>query len=131
MNNEHHQITLREVTPENPPKILEKMTEALEEILGKGVSAAGDFIKGKSGQELAKVSEIEAQAHSHLDNLELERQRLVAERDKSICDDNQKMYELKTKRLEAIVNCLVRLKEMDVNVQLVVSEKLIKAMDEK
>jgi hypothetical protein len=131
MYNERHQIQLREVKPENPPDLLDQIKEAIEKLFGDSVSAAGGFIKGKSDQELAKASEIKAQALSHLGNLELERQRLVAERDKLLCDDKQKMYELKTKRLEAIVNCLVRLQEMNVKVQLeVVIEKLINAMEE-
>jgi hypothetical protein len=129
--NESHQIRLREVGSDNPPDLLDKIKDSIERLFDSSVSGAGGYVKGKGEQELAKASEIKAQALSHLGNLELERQRLLAERDKLISEDKQKMYELKTKRLEAIVNCLVRLQEMNVKVQIdVVIEKLIQAMED-
>ena len=128
--NERHQIQLREAAPENPPDLLDRIRGAIDELFDCSVSATGGYIKGKSDQELAKAAEIKTKAFSHLANLDLERQRLLAERDKLLREDRQKMYELKTKRLETIINSLVRLQEMGVKVQIeVVVERLIKAME--
>ncbi len=91
MDSERHQIRLREANSENPPDLLEKIKDAIDKLFDNSVSAASGFIKGKSDQELAKASEIKAQALAHLGNLELDRQRLLAERDKLFCDDKQKM----------------------------------------
>jgi hypothetical protein len=131
MNNERHQIRLREASPGNPPELLDRIKDAIDELFDCSISAAGGYVKGKSDQELAKAAEIKAKAFSHLANLDLERQRLLAERDKLLCEDRQKMYELKTQRLEAIINSLIKLKEMGTNVQIeIVVERLIKAMEE-
>jgi hypothetical protein len=131
MSDERHEIRLREAVSGSPPDLLDKIKDAIENLFDCSVYAAGGYIKGKSDQEVAKAAEIKAKALSHLGNLELDRQRLLAERDKLLCDDKQKMYELKTKRLEAIVNSLVRLQELNVKVQIeVVTEKLIEAMEE-
>jgi hypothetical protein len=124
--NERHEIRLREASSENPPELLDRIKDAIDELFDVSVSAAGGFVKGKSDQELAKASEIKAKAFSHLANLDLERQRLLTERDRLLREDRQKMYELKTQRLEAVINSLVKLREMNVNVQIeVLVEKLI------
>lgn len=129
--NDRHEIRLREATSGSPPDLLDRIKDAIDELFDCSVSAAGGYVKGKSDQELAKAAEIKAQAFSHLANLDLERQRLLTERDRLLREDRQKMYELKTQRLEAIVNTLVRLQEMGVQVQIeVLVERLLKAMEE-
>ena len=131
MNNERHQIRLREASQGNPPELLDRIKEAIDELFDCSVSAAGGYVKGKSDQELAKAAEIKAKAFSHLANLDLDRQRLLSERDRLLREDRQKMYELKTQRLEAIISSLIKLQEMGANVQIeIVVERLIKAMEE-
>jgi hypothetical protein len=128
---ERHQIRLREATSGSPSDLLDRIKDAIDELFDCSVSAAGGYVKGKSEQELAKAAEIKAKAFSQLANLDLERQRLLAERDRLLREDRQKMYELKTQRLEAIVNSLVRLKELGVEVQIeVVVERLLRAIEE-
>lgn len=128
---ERHQIQLREAASGNPPDLLERIKDAIDELFDCSVSAAGGYVKGKSEQELAKAAEIKAKAFSQLANLDLERQRLLAERDRLLREDRQKMYELKTQRLEAIINSLIRLQEMGVKVHIeIVVERLLKAIEE-
>lgn len=115
---ELHRIHLSEVGPENPPDLLKKIKESIEELLDVGFSGAGQFVKGKSQQETAKALEIRAKAFQNLADLELERERLLNERNKIILEDNQKMFELKTKRLEVVLNCLIKLKESGVNIDI-------------
>jgi hypothetical protein len=130
-NNERHQIRLREVSSENPPELLDRIKDAIDELFDCSVSSAGGYIKGKSDQEVAKAAEIKTKAFAHLANLDLERQRLLTERDKYLREDKQKMYELKTLRLEAIISSLVKLQAMGATVQIeVVVERLINAMEE-
>jgi hypothetical protein len=129
--NEHHRIRLRESAPENPPDLLDRIKDAIDELFDCSVSAAGGFVKGKGEQELAKAAEIKAKAFSHLANLDLERQRLLTERDRLLREDRQKMYELKTQRLETVINILIKLQEMGVKVQIeVAAETLLKAIEE-
>jgi hypothetical protein len=128
---ERHQIRLREAASGNPQDLLNRIKDAIDELFDCSVSAAGGFIKGKSDQELAKASEIKAKAFSHLASLDLERERLLTERDKLLSEDRQKMYELKTHRLEAIISSLIKLQEMGAKVHIeVVVERLIEAMEE-
>lgn len=118
MSDNQHEITLREAEPGNPSELLDRIKDAIDELFDCGVSSAGDYVKGKSSQEVAKASEIKAKAFAHLANLDLERQRLISERDKALAEDRQKMYELKTQRLQAVVNSLIKLKQMGVEIQI-------------
>jgi hypothetical protein len=129
--NERHQISLSEISPQHPSELLDKIKDAINELLDCSVSGASGYVKGKGEQELAKAREIRAKVLSCLGNLDLERQRLIAERDKLIYEDKQKMYELKTQRLESVVNSLIKLKEIGVVVESeVVINQLIKSMND-
>jgi hypothetical protein len=129
--NDHHQIRLHETSSDNPPELLDKMRDSINELFDCSVSAAGSFVKGKSEQELAKAVEIKTKAFSHLANLDLERQRLLVEQNQLIRGDKQKMYELRTQRLEAVINSLEKLQKMGAKVKMETFEDiLVKAMQE-
>jgi hypothetical protein len=129
--NDRHQIQLHETSSDNPPELLDKMRDSINELFDCSVSAAGSFVKGKSEQELAKAVEIKTKAFSHLANLDLERQRLLVEQNQLIREDKQKMYELKTQRLEAVINSLEKLQKMGAKVKMETFEDiLVKAMQE-
>lgn len=129
--NERHRISLRESAPGNPPDILDRVKDAIDELFDYSVSAAGNYVKGKGSQETARAAEVRAKALSHLGNLDLERQKLIAERDQVIREDRQKMYELRTQRLTAIIDRLTKLKEIGVDIQMeVVIGQLLRAMEE-
>ncbi|MBP0022310.1 MAG: hypothetical protein J7647_32735 [Cyanobacteria bacterium SBLK] len=128
---ERHEIVLLEAGSNNPPDLLDRIKSAVDELFDDGVSAAGGYVKGKGEQELAKAAEIKTKAFAHLANLELERERLLTERDKVSREDKQKMYELKTQRLDAVMGSLIKLKELGVEIQLeVIVNRLLSAMDE-
>lgn len=129
--NDRHQIRLHEASSDNPPELLDKMRDSINELFDCSVSAAGSFVKGKSEQELAKAVEIKTKAFSHLANLDLERQRLLVEQNQLIREDKQKMYELRTQRLEAVINSLEKLQKMGAKVKMETFEDiLVKAMQE-
>ena len=128
---EHHHIRMRQL-PGSPPDLLDQLKESIEKLFECSVAGAANYIQGRGEQESAKASEIKAKALAQLGTLELERQRLITERDKAIHDHKRQMYELKTKRLTEVVNCLTRLQEFGVTVNLqVVADKLVQAIDER
>ena len=45
--NERHRISLRESAPGSPPDILDRVKDAIDELFDYGVSAAGNYVKGK------------------------------------------------------------------------------------
>lgn len=110
---------------------LHQIRAAIETLCDSGVAGADDYVRGRGAQESAKAAEIKAKALAALADLDLERQRLIDERDKAIDEHQQKMYELRTQRLKEVVNSLVRLKELGVSVDLeVVANTLIQAVSE-
>ena len=83
------------------------------------------WLKGKSQQEIAKAAEIRAAALEKLGKLELERVKLINERDaaerKAQSDDEKErraaaneLYKLKTERLTAVVAAVKALKDAGV-----------------
>lgn len=108
-----------------------KIKNTVEELLDDSVSAGSNYLKGKGNQEVAKATEIKAKAISYIGNLDIERQRLLTERDKIIREDKQKMYELKTQRLQEVVNSLLRLKELGADIDInVIAGILTKSINE-
>jgi hypothetical protein len=108
-------------------------------------SGAG-WLRGKSQQEIAKAMEIRASAMEKLGKLEIERLKLIKERDEAESkeetqrhrDDQaheQRMFELRTERLKAVaaakaeqlkavVEALRVLKDLDVRVRARVASRL-------
>ena len=120
---ERHDIVLREApgqTP-NPPGLIPEVRDLIKEILpetAKDLANSGvGWIKGKSQQEIAKAMEIKASAMEKLGGLEIERQRLIKEREELLLKaqteqkrdeqiHEQKMFELKTQRFKEVVEAL-------------------------
>lgn len=128
--NERHRLRMREL-PGSPPDILDKLRESIEELFDCGLEGATEYVKGKTRQESAKANEIKAKALAQLGNLELERRRLIDERDRSVAEHERSMYELRTKRLNEVVNSLIKLRELGVEVNLeVVATSLVNALNE-
>lgn len=128
---ERHKINLQEAGGNNPPEILDKLKNTVEELFDESVYAGSNYLQGKGNQEIAKATEIKAKAISYIGNLDLERQRLLTERDKIMREDKQKMYELKTQRLQEVVNSLLRLKELGANIDInIIANTLIKSINE-
>lgn len=130
MSEDRHRIRMRQI-PGSPPDLLDKLMESIEELFDCGVSGATNYVQGRGEQESAKASEIKAKALAQLGGLELERRKLIDERDKAIAEDRRLMYELRTQRLKEVVDSLIRLKEMSVSVNLeVVVGMLVQAVKE-
>ncbi|MBT9312158.1 hypothetical protein [Leptothoe kymatousa] len=130
MNEERYRIRMRQL-PGSPPDLLDKLRESIEELFDCGLTGATNYVQGRGEQESAKAAEIKAKALAQLGSLQLERQKLIDERDKAIAEHQQAMYELRTQRLKEVVDSLVRLKEMGVEVKLeVVAQVLMQAASE-
>lgn len=130
MNEERYRIRMRPL-PGSPPDILDQLREAIEELFESGFAGAASYVQGRGAQESAKAAEIKAKALAHLGTLQLERQKLIDERDKAIAEHQQNMYELRTQRLKELVDSAVRLKEMGCEIRLeVLAQALMQAANE-
>jgi len=122
-----HEIVYREATGpgQNPPGLISELRDLVMELFPDTAHSGARWLRGKSDQEVARAAEIRASALEKLGRLELERQKLLQERDAALRDDlneqardemahEQRMYELRTQRLKEVVEALKTLKEMGV-----------------
>jgi len=121
---DRHDIVLREAsgpTP-NPPSLISELKDLVHEIFPDVAESGVKWFRGRSEQEVAKAAEIRASALEKLGQLDNERQRLLQERDATLLKaqieqkrdrmaHEQKMYELRTERLKAVVEALKVVKE--------------------
>lgn len=77
------EIRIRPSDPNDPPDILRDLVAQVHELLPTTGEAAGSWLRGKSQQELAKAAEIRANILGRLGELDLERQRLIQEREEA------------------------------------------------
>lgn len=141
---ERHDIVLRQHEDgPNPPDLLREMVEEIKKLGPTTIKAGGKYVKSKAEQEAVKVQEIKARVFEKIGKLEVERQRLIKERDEA---DRKAELELqreeheheravhqlelqefkeKAQALRAVVDCIVRLKEKGIEVDI----KLIKAAE--
>lgn len=124
---DRHDITVSEATgPEdNPPGLLLGIGDLIKELFPDVVGSGMDYINGKGAAEVAKAAEIRASAIEKLGRMELDRQRQVQERDAALRSESrqsdqdrmaheQRMYELKTQRLQSVVESMGKLKDLGV-----------------
>ena len=134
---DRHDIAFREATEPgpNPPGLIAELRDLVMDLFPVTATSGVRYLVGKGEQEIAKAAEIRASALEKLGRLELERQKLVQERDAALRDDlneqvrdemnhEQKMYELKTQRLRDVVECLKHLKEMGVTLNARTTKKI-------
>lgn len=109
---EHGEIISREAGDDNPPGLLADLKQQVSELFDGSGESGGKWIKGKADQETAKAAEIRAGIMNMLGQLEIERERLIKERDetkkkfraegkKERNRHEEKMYDLETQRIEA------------------------------
>ena len=136
---EQHDIAITEADGPNPPDLLKYIVEQVEKLVPGASNSAGLFVRGKGETEIAKAAEIRARVITAIGQLEHERQRLVHERDVAIraaenehardqMAHEEKMFELKTQRLKAVVQALEQLAALGIDVTLEV-KRLSAALD--
>jgi len=128
---ERHDIVLREATGPSPtpPALITELRDIIKDVFPETVEdlarSGTRWWKGKSEQEIAKAMEIRASAMEKLGRLEIERQKLLNEREESLgkAQTEQKrdeqayklrMFELKTQRLKELVDAFKVIKEMGI-----------------
>ena len=128
---ERHDIVLREPAGPNPapPALITELRDIIKDVFPETVEdlarSGTTWLKGKSQQEIAKAMEIRASAMEKLGRLEIERQKLLNEREESLLKtqteqkrDEQvyklRMFELRTQRLKELVDALKVIKEMGI-----------------
>jgi hypothetical protein len=139
---ERYDVIVRPAPGPNPPDLLQQIVadikDSLAELTPIAGKAVGKYVGAKGEEAVARVQEIRARICESLGKLEIERQRLVQDRDKALDSHAEKMMELKTQRLreksqafKEIVDCLVRLKEKGIRIDMkVIKKKITEAMTE-
>lgn len=136
------EITLREEDGKNPPdlvaEIVKTLTTELHGLIPDAAKAGRSWLLGKSEQELAKVSEIKANALAKIGEIANENQRIVNERDRALreiealkdkntLEHEREMFRLHTERILAkakamsdAVAAIKALRELGVEVDIAV-----------
>ena len=136
---ERHDVVIRQAEGPNPPDLLQQIREDIKDSLAELVpiagKTAGKYVGAKGEEAVARVQEIKARIHENISKVELERQRLIQQRDEASNAHEERMEELKIQRLhertEALrqsVDCIVKLKASGVVVSLKVIRKVQKTM---
>lgn len=128
MSEEQFEITLREEAHDGGDDLIQRLKRDVDSLYQCGLSSGKNYIKGKSDQEVAKAAEIKSKVMANLGAIETERQKLIQEREKNKDIHNEKMYELQTKRLQAVVDSLVRLEKLGGPAALMLAEKLVESL---
>ncbi len=132
---ERHDVIVRQASGPNPPDLLQQIVADIKDSLGElapiAGRAAGKYVEAKGDQAVARVQEIRARIYESLAKLEIERQRLVQERDKALDSHTEKMMELKSAALKQIIDCVVTCKEKGIRIDMkIVRKKIAGAMTE-
>jgi len=140
---ERHDVTLHPAEGPNPPDLLQQIVEDikndLKELVPIAGKALGKYVGAKGEEAIARVQEIRARIYENIGKLEIERQRLVKERDEAWQkyeleaqrDRNthdEKLREMKSQGLCDVVDCIVKLKERGMAVDMKVIKEVEKAM---
>jgi hypothetical protein len=142
---EHHDIVLREAfgSQPNPPGLIVELRDLIRDVFPETVEdlarSGTGWLRGKSQQEIAKAMEIRASAMEKLGKLEIERLKLIRERDEVILKEGtqrnrdelahkQRMFELKTERLKAVVDALRVVKDLDVKLSVRIVRNLVSVL---
>src|SRR5208337_4634533 len=87
---ERHEIVLREASGSapNPPALITELRDIVKDVFPETVEdlarSGTGWLKGKSEQEIAKAMEIRASAMEKRGRLEIERQKLLNEREECL-----------------------------------------------
>jgi len=140
---ERHEVTLCPAEGQNPPDVLQQMIEDIKDslvglvpIAGKAV---GKYVGAKGEEAVARVQEIKARIYENVAKQEIERQRLVKERDgarqkyelEARRDENahdEKLREMQSQKLRDVVDCIAKLSDCGIHVDMKVIKEVEKAM---
>jgi beta-phosphoglucomutase-like phosphatase (HAD superfamily) len=118
-----HELDLTEASPRDPVGLLPRLLQQIRDYLP-GLAAAGErYLQARVAQETLKALEIRARIRTQLDTVEIERQRMIAERDErsraaTIAEEHDaaqreaRLMELETQRLEAMARAAAALKTL-------------------
>lgn len=115
MTPERLDTALRQAVSGDPPNILQDLVKQIRELVPSAGESGVNWLKGKGAQELAKAEEIRARVLALVGPMELERLRLIQERDAANAAGNrarsdernrhkERMHELETQRLAAVAD---------------------------
>lgn len=143
---ERHDAFIRQVEAPDSPNPLQQIVEDLKRDLTELVPVASQALRkyvGSKGEEaVARVQEIKARIYENIGRLEIERQRLLKERDdarqkydlEAKRDENmhnEKWRELKSQGLSEVVDCILKLQEKGIPVDKTIIKAVERAMRER
>lgn len=137
MSEERLDLTLQEAEGDNPPGMLQELTQAINQLIPGAAESGGKWLQGKGETEVAKAGEIKARALKLIGDLQNDRERLINERNtaqqkaeqenaEAAMRHREKMFELKTQRLKEAVESIVRLKDLGAEIDIRLIDKVVK-----
>ena len=120
----------------NPPDLLRQIIQDVKKLVPETGRSARKWMRAKGDQELAKVQEIKARVYEKIGQLEIERQRLIQQRDeamlkaelererqqdeydRSLREQEIHLFKKKTQALREVVDCIIRLRENGIEVDI-------------
>ncbi len=137
MEEKQNDIVLRQA---EGPDVLQEMLSDVKRLMPTVTESAGNFLKGKGYQEIAKAQDIYANIAQKIGQLELERRRLIEERDDAIRkvqleeerdkretklkrdiakkEHEERMFDLKNQRLHELGEILKALNDCGIDIDL-------------
>jgi len=137
---ECYDIILRPDDGTNPTGLLSEIVDEVKKLLTASGDAAGSYVKGKDQKELARAEEIRAKIYEKIGQVEIERQRLIQQRDEAIHKaqfqrerdrdaQGKRTQELEaqrviegTKIVREVVDCIKNLQKLGMKVEINVFE---------
>jgi hypothetical protein len=143
---ERHEIILRPAEGENPADLLKQIVEDVKKLVPTAGKAVRKYVEAKGDEAEARVGEIKARIYEKIAQFEIERQRLIQQRDlarqkvKRQARRDRDARRAKTKELELqllrertqalhdVVDCIVKLRELGIEIDLKLIQKVQEAM---
>lgn len=119
--NERHEIILSEAKDgPNPPDLLQQIVKDVKELVPTTVKAAGRYIGGKGEQQIAKAQEIKSRVLERIGQLELERQKLIEQREEKLRAQEIELLREKRKAFETVADRVESLRKHGIEIDLAV-----------
>ena len=144
---DRHDIILRQYEDgPNPPDLLQQIVDDIKKLVPETGKSARKWMRAKGDQELAKVQEIKVRVYEKIGQLEIERQRLIQQREEaerkaelelqrekdkhelSVRELEIKWFKERANALREVVHCIVMLKELGIEVDINVIKKAVTSL---
>lgn len=102
MSAEKMDVSLKPVEKSDSSELIRELGDHIRKLMPEAGKGGGRWLRGKGDQELAKAAEIRATVQAKLGQLEIERQRLIHERDALEANNQREIEKEKNRHDEAM-----------------------------